>query len=297
MTLFKKYYPIGSAAFYELVSAQVKDALNEDIGSGDLTALLVPKEQIVSATIIARESAIICGQDWVNACFKLIDINVQIEWLVNEGDRVQPDQLLCKINGLARPLLSAERCALNFLQTLSATATETRKYVDAIAGTNAQILDTRKTIPHLRLAQKYAVTVGGGHNQRLALYDGILIKENHIAAAGSISKVMQEAFALNTGKSIQIEVENLEQLKQALESRATSILLDNFSNDLLREAVNINNQTGKKAVLEASGGITLDNVRALALTGVDRISIGSLTKNIQAIDLSMRIDELKKATI
>jgi nicotinate-nucleotide pyrophosphorylase (carboxylating) len=297
MTLFNKYYPVGSNAFHALVTTQVKAALDEDIGSGDLTALLVPQEQMVSATIIARESAIICGQDWVNACFKLIDNNVQLEWQVNEGERVQPDQLLCKINGLARPLLSAERCALNFLQTLSATATETRKYVDAIASTNAQILDTRKTIPHLRLAQKYAVTVGGGHNQRLALYDGILIKENHIAAAGSISKVMQQAFALNTGKSIQIEVENLTQLKLALEAGATSILLDNFSNDLLREAANINNQTGKKAVLEASGGITLDNVRAVALTGVDRISIGSLTKNIQAIDLSMRVDELTQAKI
>jgi nicotinate-nucleotide pyrophosphorylase (carboxylating) len=297
MTLFNKYYPVGSNAFDALVTTQVKAALDEDIGSGDLTALLVPQEQAVSATIIARESAIICGQDWVNACFKLIDSNVQLEWLINEGDRVQPDQLLCRINGLARPLLSAERCALNFLQTLSATATETRKYVDAIAGTNAQILDTRKTIPHLRLAQKYAVTVGGGHNQRLALYDGILIKENHIAAAGSISKVMQQAFALNTGKSIQIEVENLEQLKLALEAGASSILLDNFSNDLLREAVNINNQVGKKAILEASGGITLDNVRAVALTGVDRISIGSLTKNIQAIDLSMRVDELAHAKL
>jgi nicotinate-nucleotide pyrophosphorylase (carboxylating) len=297
MTLFNKYYPVDSNAFDALVTKQVKAALDEDIGSGDLTALLVPQEQMVSAAIIARESAIICGQDWVNACFKLIDNNVQLEWLVNEGDRVQPDQLLCKINGLARPLLSAERCALNFLQTLSATATETRKYVDAIAGTNAQILDTRKTIPHMRLAQKYAVTVGGGHNQRLALYDGILIKENHIAAAGSISKVMQQAFALNTGKSIQIEVENLEQLKLALEAGASSILLDNFSNDLLREAVNINNQAGKKAILEASGGITLDNVRAVALTGVDRISIGSLTKNIQAIDLSMRVDELAQTKL
>lgn len=297
MTLFNKYYPVGSNAFHALVTTQVKAALDEDIGSGDLTALLVPKEQMVNATIIARESAIICGQDWVNASFKLIDNNVQIEWQVNEGDRIQPDQLLCKVSGLARSLLSAERCALNFLQTLSATATETRKYVDAIAGTHAQILDTRKTIPQLRLAQKYAVTVGGGHNQRLALYDGILIKENHIAAAGSISKVMQQAFALNTGKSIQIEVENLTQLKMALEAGATSILLDNFNNDLLREAVSINHQSGKKAVLEASGGITLDNVRAVALTGVDRISIGSLTKNIQAIDLSMRINELAQTKL
>jgi len=297
MTLFNKYYPIGSAAFNQLVSTQVQAALEEDIGSGDLTALLIPEKQLVNATITARETAIICGIDWVNACFRLIDASVELVWLIHEGDRVQPGQLLCRISGPARALLSAERCALNFLQTLSATATETRKYVDAIAGTGAQILDTRKTIPHLRLAQKYAVTVGGGHNQRLALYDGILIKENHIAAAGSISNVMQQAFALNTGKSIQIEVENLEQLKLALEAGATSILLDNFSNDLLREAVSINNQAGKKAILEASGGITLDSVRAVALTGVDRISVGSLTKNIQALDLSMRVDELAHANI
>ena len=295
MSLFNEYYPYGSAAFESLVTTQVQAALDEDIGSGDLTALLVPENHAVSATIIARETAILCGKEWANACFRLIDSGVIIEWLANEGDRVQPDQVLCNISGSARSLLSAERCALNFLQTLSATATETRKYVDAIAGTTAQILDTRKTIPHLRLAQKYAVTVGGGYNQRLALYDGILIKENHIAAAGSISNVMQKAFALNTGKSIQIEVENLEQLKQALAANASNILLDNFSNELLREAVAINTLSGKQAVLEASGGITLDNVRAVALTGVDRISIGSLTKNIEAIDLSMRVNELVHA--
>lgn len=297
MTLFNKYYPIGSAAFHELVNTQVQAALEEDIGSGDLTALLVPERQLVNATISARETAVICGIDWVNACFGLIDASVKIDWLVKEGDHVPPGQLLCRISGPARSLLSAERCALNFLQTLSATATETRKYVEAIAGTSAQILDTRKTIPHMRLAQKYAVTVGGGHNQRLALYDGILIKENHIAAAGSIANVMQQAFALDTGKSIQIEVETLAQLKQALEAGATSILLDNFSNELLREAVNMNQLAGKKAILEASGGITLDNVRAVALTGVDRISIGSLTKNIQAVDLSMRVDALAHAKI
>jgi nicotinate-nucleotide pyrophosphorylase (carboxylating) len=295
MSLFNEYYPYGSTAFESLVTAQVQAALDEDIGSGDLTALLVPESQTVSATIIARETAILCGKDWANACFRLIDSEVKIDWLANEGDRVEPDQVLCKISGPARSLLSTERCALNFLQTLSATATETRKYVDAIAGTAAQILDTRKTIPHLRLAQKYAVTVGGGHNQRLALYDGILIKENHIAAAGSISNVMQNALALNSGKSIQIEVESLEQLKQALSANANNILLDNFSNELLREAVVINTLLGKKAVLEASGGITLDNVRAVALTGVDRISIGSLTKNIQAIDLSMRVNDLVHA--
>ena len=291
MSLFNEYYPYGSAAFESLVTTQVQAALDEDIGNGDLTALLVPASQSVTASIITRETAILCGKDWVDACFKLIDSEVSIDWLVNEGDRVQPNQVLCEISGSARSLLSAERCALNFLQTLSATATETRKYVDAILGTTAQIMDTRKTIPHLRLAQKYAVTVGGGHNQRLALYDGILIKENHIAAAGSISNVMQKAFALNSGKSIQIEVENLEQLKQALAANANSILLDNFNNELLREAVAINNACGRQAVLEASGGITLDNVRAIALTGIDRISIGSLTKNIQAIDLSMRVNE------
>ena len=291
MSLFNEYYPYGSAAFESLVTTQVQAALDEDIGNGDLTALLVPASQSVTASIITRETAILCGKDWVDACFKLIDSEVSIDWLVNEGDRVQPNQVLCEISGLARRLLSAERCALNFLQTLSATATETRKYVDAILGTTAQIMDTRKTIPHLRLAQKYAVTVGGGHNQRLALYDGILIKENHIAAAGSISNVMLKAFALNSGKSIQIEVENLEQLKQALAANANSILLDNFNNELLREAVAINNACGRQAVLEASGGITLDNVRAIALTGIDRISIGSLTKNIQAIDLSMRVNE------
>lgn len=290
MTLFNTYYPIGSTAFHALVDTQVQSALNEDIGSGDLTALLVPENQMASAVIIARENAIICGKDWFDACFRLVDQKVVIEWHVKEGEHVSANQTLCRIRGQARSLLSAERCALNFLQTLSATATETRRYVDAIAGTNAQILDTRKTIPNLRLAQKYAVTVGGGHNQRLALYDGILIKENHIAAAGGIPQVMQQAFALNCGKSIQIEVENLDELKQALEANAESILLDNFSNDLLREAVGINMAAGKKAVLEASGGITLENVREVALTGVDRISIGSLTKNIQAIDLSMRIE-------
>lgn len=289
MTLFTQQYPIGSADFYNLVQHQVQSALREDIGSGDLTAQLVPAGQQVEAKIVARESAIICGIDWVNACFKEVDAGINIRWLVSEGDLVAPNQTLCEITGMARALLTAERCALNFLQTLSSTATETRKYVDAIAGTKAHILDTRKTIPNLRLAQKYAVTVGGGHNQRLALYDGILIKENHIAAAGSIKAVMLQAAALNSGKSVQIEVENLDELEQALHAGATSILLDNFSIDLLQEAVKINRLHKQQAVLEASGGITLDNVREIALSGVDRISIGAITKNIHAIDLSMRI--------
>jgi nicotinate-nucleotide pyrophosphorylase (carboxylating) len=289
MTLFNQHFPKNSTAFQQLVLNQVKAALEEDIGSGDLTASLLPASQQVSATIIVRETAIICGIPWVQSCFKQIDENVQINWRVIEGERVQANQVLCKITGLAHALLTAERCALNFLQTLSATATETRKYVDEITGTQSQILDTRKTIPNLRLAQKYAVTIGGGHNQRLALYDGILIKENHIAAAGSIGEVMTLALALNSGKNIQIEVENMPQLKEAIEAGASSILLDNFNIQQLAEAVRFNQQSGKHAVLEASGGISLKNVREIALTGVDRISIGAITKNIHAIDLSMRI--------
>ena len=289
MTLFNQHFPANSSDFDQLVRTQVKAALEEDVGAGDLTASLVPAKQLVTAKIIVRESAVICGIPWVQACFNQIDASVKINWQVLEGDRVEANQTLCEITGPARALLTAERCALNFLQTLSATATETRKYVDAIAGTQSQILDTRKTIPNLRLAQKYAVTIGGGQNQRLALYDGILIKENHIAAAGSINAVLAQAYALNSGKSIQIEVENMLQLKEALEAGATSILLDNFNTERLVEAVNFNLQSGKRAVLEASGGIGLKNIREIALTGVDRISIGAITKNIQAIDLSMRI--------
>ena len=289
MTLFNQHYPPNSMVFNQLVLKQVQAALEEDIGTGDLTASLAPATQRVTATIIARETAVICGIPWVQTCFNQVDANVKINWQVTEGERVQANQVLCEITGPARALLTAERCALNFLQTLSATATETRKYVDAIAGTQSQIFDTRKTIPNLRLAQKYAVTVGGGHNQRLALYDGILIKENHIAAAGSIASVMAQAFTLNSGKSIQIEVENMPQLKEALTAGATSILLDNFNTEQLTEAVHFNQQSGKHAVLEASGGIGLNNVREIALTGVDRISIGAITKNVQAIDLSMRV--------
>lgn len=291
MTQFTQLYPPDSSAFETLVNTQVEAALQEDIGSGDLTAQLVPEKQIAHASIIARENAIICGQPWANACFKHIDDKVEIIWRVEEGAFVEANQILCTISGPARALLSAERCALNFLQTLSSTATQTREYVDKVRGTGAQILDTRKTIPQLRLAQKYAVIIGGGHNQRLALYDGILIKENHIAAAGGIAQVMQQALSLTEDKNIQIEVENLQQLSEALTAGATSILLDNFSNAQLRQAVEINRTGGKKALLEASGNINLTNVREVALTGVDRISIGALTKNIKALDLSMRISE------
>ncbi len=284
--LFIQQYPRGSDAFNTLVQQNVNDALKEDIGAGDFTAMLIPATQQAVATIITRESAIICGIDWVNSCFKTLDANTQIKWMINEGEKVSANQLLCEISGNARALLSAERCALNFLQMLSAIATHTRMYVVAVSGTQAEILDTRKTLPGLRLAQKYAVTVGGGMNQRLALYDGILIKENHIAAAGSIANALNAARALNANISIQIEVENLDELTQALDAGANSILLDNFSMSDMKEAVRI---TNKRALLEASGNVNLNSVRDIALTGVDRISIGSLTKHIRAIDLSMRI--------
>ncbi len=270
------------------IKQQVQLAIAEDVGSGDLTAQLVPASQTAKANIIARESAVICGIAWVNSCFAEIDQTVSIKWLIHEGEEVQANQVLCEISGLARSILTAERCALNFLQTLSATASQTRLYVQAIAGSKSQILDTRKTIPNLRWAQKYAVTVGGGHNQRLALYDGILIKENHIAAAGSIEAILKQTQALSGGKSIQIEVENLTQLAQALHAGAKNILLDNFNLSQLQAAVKLNRESASQAILEASGGIDLENVRDIALTGVDRISIGAITKNIRAVDLSMR---------
>jgi nicotinate-nucleotide pyrophosphorylase (carboxylating) len=284
--LFTKQYQRGSEAFNSLVQQNVKDALSEDIGDGDHTAMLIPATQQSVATIITRESAIICGIDWVNACFKALDENTQIKWMVNEGEKISANQVLCEVSANARVLLSAERCALNFLQLLSAIATHTRMYVVAVSGTKVEILDTRKTLPGLRLAQKYAVTVGGGMNQRLALYDGILIKENHIAAAGSISNALHAARNLNANVSIQIEVENLDELTQAIDAGAKSILLDNFSMSDMKEAVRI---TNKRALLEASGNVNLNSVRDIALTGVDRISVGSLTKHIRAIDLSMRI--------
>ncbi len=288
--LFTQHYPRGSTAFSALVEQDVKRALDEDIGTGDLTATLIPADNIAHATIITRQDAVICGIDWVNACFKVIDADIKLKWLVNEGEKIAANQLLCEITGNARALLTAERCALNFLQLMSAVATQTRKFVMAVSGTKAQILDTRKTIPSLRLTQKYAVTVGGGANQRLALYDGILIKENHIAAAGSIHAALEIAFKTYPNTSTQIEVENLDQLKQALDAGATSILLDNFGMLDMKKAVQMNIEAyAGRAEIEASGGVDLSSARAIALTGVDRISIGSLTKNIDAIDLSMRI--------
>jgi len=270
------------------IRGQVRAALEEDIGSGDLTAQLIPSDAQGHATVITRQHVVLCGTKWFEECYLTLDPDCKIRWKVKEGAVAKPNQTLCEINGNARAMLSAERCSLNFLQTLSATATLTRRYVDAVAGTGAKIMDTRKTLPGLRVAQKYAVKIGGGHNQRIGLFDGVLIKENHISAAGGIRKVMEQAFRITLpGVSIQIEVESLEQLDQALEAGAKLILLDNFPLADMRNAVN---HAAKHAELEASGGITLENVRSIAETGVDRISIGALTKDVQAADLSMRFE-------
>jgi len=274
------------AALSAALTTNVHAALAEDMGSGDWTAKLVPLHVHKKADVVVREAAVLCGAPWFDAVMQAVDASIQIDWKYAEGDRMQADTVVCQIEGPAQSLLTAERCALNFLQLLSGVATVTRHYVQLIAGSHAAILDTRKTLPGLRLAQKYAVRVGGGQNQRLALYDGILIKENHIAAAGGIPEVLQAATALQAGVSIQIEVENLAELKEALSSGATSILLDNFSLDMMREAVSLN--LGR-AVLEASGGVNAQTVQAIAQTGVDRISIGSLTKDIRATDYSLRV--------
>ena len=272
----------------EKILTDVTRALEEDVGSGDLTARLIPPSRTAHARVITREAAVIAGRPWFDACFKALDLGAAIDWRVNEGDRVEAGSMLVEISGNARALLTAERPALNFLQTLSGVATATRAHVDAVRGTRAVVMDTRKTLPGLRIAEKYAVRTGGGQNQRTGLYDGILIKENHIAAAGGIAPVLQAAFELAEGKaSVQIEVETLDQLREALDADARLILLDNFSLDAMREAVALN---AGRAQLEASGNVTLDNVRAVAETGVDRISIGSLTKHVRAVDLSMRID-------
>ena len=272
--------------FAALVRRNVTISFDEDIYTGDLSAQLLPATLAASARIIPRQDAVLCGTPWFDECFRILDPNCEINWLFKDGDRIFEGQTLCKVKGNARALLGAERSALNFLQTLSGTATRTRQHVDAVDGIDVKIMDTRKTLPGLRQAQKYAVRVGGGHNQRIGLFDGILIKENHIAAAGGIKPVLEQAFRLaKPGTSVQIEVESLEQLDEALAAGAELILLDNFDLDNLRAAVQ---HTGKRAELEASGGITLENLRDIALTGVGRISIGSLTKDVQTIDFSMR---------
>jgi nicotinate-nucleotide pyrophosphorylase (carboxylating) len=280
------------------IERNVAAALAEDIGTGDLTAQLVPAGRIVQATVISREKAILCGTAWFERCFQRIHPGIKLVWKAADGECVSPDQLLCELEGPARELLTGERSALNFLQLLSGVATKARQYVDLVAGTGAQVVDTRKTIPGLRLAQKYAVKCGGGGNHRLGLYDGILIKENHILAAGSISAALATArkIADSAGGScqfVQVEVETLDELREALAAGAKMILLDNMTLARMREAVAI---TAGGAILEASGNVNLDTVRGIAETGVDRISIGGLTKDVRALDLSMRFQENGLAT-
>lgn len=290
----------------QYILKNVKDALAEDLGASnlvqpgemaqdlallaglDLTAQLLPEQRVVQAQVITRQSGVLCGTQWFDACFLALDPDCKIIWHARDGDRIRPGQTLCELTGRVRALLTGERPALNLLQTLSATATATRRYVDAVAGLPVKIMDTRKTLPGLRDAQKYAVRTGGGYNQRTGLYDGILIKENHIAAANSIKAVLDAAFKLApAGVPVQIEVENMMQLDEALEAGAKLILLDNFDTEALRSAVL---HTAGRAELEASGGITLSGLREVAETGVDRISIGALTKDLDALDLSMRIN-------
>jgi nicotinate-nucleotide pyrophosphorylase (carboxylating) len=265
-------------------------ALREDVGTGDITAELIPEDEIALATVITREDCVFCGMDWFEEVFRQIDDEVFIEWNVADGEHVEASATLCSISGSARAILTAERTALNFIQLLSATATLAAKYAQAVAGTGAVVLDTRKTIPGLRLAQKYAVSCGGCQNHRIGLYDAILIKENHIAAHGSIAGAVEEAKFLYPDTLIEVEAETIDEFKQSLKAGAGRVLLDNFSLDDLREAVAINDEhpADEKTELEASGGVTLENIHSIAQTGVHYISTGALTKDIRAIDLSMR---------
>ncbi|MBC5765417.1 carboxylating nicotinate-nucleotide diphosphorylase [Ramlibacter albus] len=283
-------FDFSPQAVGELATRDVARALAEDVGDGDLTAALVPAQRRARARVLARESAVICGAPWVEEAFRQVDASVQVRWQVAEGARCAKDQVVLEAEGPARSLLTAERTALNFLQLLSAVATKTATYVDAVKGTRAHIVDTRKTIPGLRLAQKYAVRTGGGTNHRIGLYDAVLVKENHIAAAGGVTAVLQAAQQVAAQADfIEIEVERLDQLEEALSAGAKMVLLDNMDLPTLREAVRIN---AGRAILEISGGVTMDTLRALAETGVDRISIGTLTKDVKAVDFSMRLQEL-----
>lgn len=271
----------------EAVAEDVRRALAEDVGSGDVTADLLPADAQARARVITREAAVLCGQAWFDECFHQVDRRVAIDWAHEEGAPVAAGAVLCRLSGPARALVTAERAALNFLQTLSATATTAATYVEAVRGTRARILDTRKTLPGLRLAQKYAVRVGGASNHRLGLYDMVLIKENHIAAAGSIGAAVERARALHPGVPVEVETENFVELRQALAAGADRIMLDEFELDELAQAVA---EVDGRAALEVSGGVGLDRVRAIAQTGVDFISVGALTKHVRAVDLSMRIE-------
>jgi nicotinate-nucleotide pyrophosphorylase (carboxylating) len=271
----------------EIIEADARRALAEDFGAGDVTADLIDADARAAARIVCRERAVIAGIPWAQECFRARDAQVRVAWSCRDGDHVDPDTVLCHIDGNARALVGAERCALNFLQTLSATATATRAYVDAVAGTRATILDTRKTLPGLRLAQKYAVRCGGGANHRIGLFDAILIKENHVAAAGGVEPAIAAARARHPDLLLEVEVESLEELTQALRAGADRVLLDDFTLPMLREAVSL---TAGRAPLEVSGSVDLARVREIAECGVDYISIGALTKHIRAVDMSMRFD-------
>ena len=268
------------------IEANVRKALVEDVGAGDITAQLIPAEQTARATVLTREAAVISGVAWVNEVFRQVDSNVHVRWLVDDGQRVQANDVLFELEGKARALLTGERAALNFLQTLSAVATRSQYFADMVAGTAVKLLDTRKTLPGLRLAQKYAVTCGGCHNHRLGLYDAFLIKENHITACGSVAATVQAAHQIAPGKPVEVEVENLDELREALAAGADIIMLDELSLEDMRTAVQLNNAQAK---LEASGGVNEQTIRAIAETGVDYISLGTLTKDVKAVDLSMRL--------
>ncbi len=272
------------------IPAQVKAALDEDIGPGDVTARLIPADQRALARVISREAATLCGVAWFDETFAQIDSGVRVEWLARDGDPVSPGATLCTVSGTARALLTGERTALNFLQLLSGTATAARLHADAVAGTRCRILDTRKTVPGLRLAQKYAVRCGGASNHRLGLYDMVLIKENHIAAAGSIAAAIRMARKLSPGVPVEVEVESLDELDLALAETPDIIMLDELTLEDMREAVARRDRSGCAARLEASGGISLATLREVALTGVDFVSVGGLTKHVRAVDLSMRLE-------
>jgi len=275
------------------LAQQVAAALAEDIGSGDVTAELVPAGQHVTGKVITREQAILCGRPWVTETFRQLDPTVRLTWHANDGERITANQTLFEVSGLARPVLTGERTALNFLQLLSATATAARRYVDAIAGTECTIIDTRKTVPGLRSAQKYAVVQGGAQNHRLGLFDQVLIKENHIAAAGSLAAAIAAGRRAAGGRKVEVEVETLVEFEEALRARPDIILLDEFSHADMRTAVELNRSKGRLVKLEASGSVTLETVRSVAETGVDYISIGGITKHVRAVDLSMRLEFAK----
>jgi nicotinate-nucleotide pyrophosphorylase (carboxylating) len=272
------------------LAQQVAAALREDLGSGDVTASLVPAAQRVRGSVVSREPAVLCGRAWVDETFRQLDSKVQLSWHAADGDRVASQQVIFSIAGPARPVLTGERTALNFLQLLSATATAARRFVDAVAGTGCQILDTRKTLPGLRTAQKYAVRCGGARNHRMGLYDQVLIKENHIAAAGSLTGAIEAARRSAAGVTVEVEVETLGELQEALGARADIVMLDEFALEDMRAAVALNRAQGAVAKLEVSGSVSLDAVRAIAETGVDFISVGAITKHVRAIDLSMRLE-------